>query len=150
MDPEAQMPKKPRISRWMWWVAMLVLMAWNIWLFRPQSQPEANVPYSTFLEQVRAGNVTSIHISGDEITGKLVTAIPWPQPTSSLQPTASPSSQAAPTPASSTQPAPTAEQKYTEFKTTFPETVSDPNLIGLLETHGVEIDVAPPPSPPLH
>jgi cell division protease FtsH len=36
---------------------------------------------------------------------------------------------------------------YTEFKTTFPETVGDPSLMGLLESKGVEVDVTPPPSP---
>jgi cell division protease FtsH len=147
MEPETQMPKKPQIPRWAWWLALLALVAWNIWLFRPQSQPEANVPYSTFLEQIRAGNVTSVHISGDEITGKFAAAIPWPQPTPSPQPTASGSAQVTPTAVSSPQPTPTAVPTYTEFKTTFPETVGDPSLMGLLESKGVEVDVTPPPSP---
>jgi cell division protease FtsH len=147
MEPETQMPKKPQIPRWAWWLALLALVAWNIWLFRPQSQPEANVPYSTFLEQIRAGNVTSVHISGDEITGKFAAAIPWPQPTPSPQPTTGPTSEVTPTAVSSPQPTPTAVPTYTEFKTTFPETVGDPSLMGLLESKGVEVDVTPPPSP---
>jgi cell division protease FtsH len=147
MEPKSQLPEKPQIPRWVWWVLMLVLFAWNVWLFRPQSQPEVNVPYSTFLEEVRAGNVTSVHISGDEITGKFEKAVAWPLPTPSLEPTVDASPEALPTVVSSPQPTPTAIPTYVDFRTTFPETVGDPNLMGVLEAHGVEINVAPPPSP---
>jgi cell division protease FtsH len=146
MEPESENPEKPQIPRWVWWVTLLVLMAWNIWLFRPQSQPKANIPYSTFLRQVRAANVSSVHISGDEITGKFVKAVPWPQPTPSPEPTELTSSGASAA-ASAPQPTPMAAPTYTDFRATFPETVGDPNLMGLLETHGIEINVAPPPSP---
>jgi len=135
------------MPRWVWWVALLALVAWNIWLFRPVSQPEATVPYSVFLEQVRAGNVTSVHISGDEITGKFAAAIPWPQPTPGPEPTASTAPRTQPSATPSPQATPTAAPTYLDFRTTFPETVGDPNLIGLLEAHSVEIDVAPPPNP---
>jgi cell division protease FtsH len=147
MEPTPQVPRNPQIPRWMWWLFLLVLIVWNVWLFRPQGQPEANIPYSAFLEQVRAENVSSVHISGDEITGKFATAVPWPQPTPSLQPTTNPSSQVTPTAVSSPQPTPTAVPTYTDFKTIFPETVGDPSLMRLLESKGVEVDVAPPPSP---
>ncbi|MGD8623031.1 MAG: ATP-dependent zinc metalloprotease FtsH [Anaerolineae bacterium] len=127
-------------------MVMLGLAIWNIWLFWPQHQPEANVPYSTFVEEARAGNVTSVHISGDVITGEFAAAVAWPRPTPSPQPTALTSPEAQPT-AASTQPTPTAVPTYTEFRTTFPETVGDPNLISLLESHKVDINVSPPPSP---
>jgi cell division protease FtsH len=147
MEPEPRLPQKPRIPRWVWWVALLVLIAWNIWLFRPQSQPEADLPYSTFLEQVRAGNVSNVLISGDQITGRFLNAVPWPQPTPSPEPTAVASSEAQPTAVSSPQPTPTAVPTYVQFRTTFPESVGDPNLMSLLEAHGVEVNVTAPPSP---
>jgi cell division protease FtsH len=147
MDPSPQIPEKPRIPRWVWWVTLLVLMAWNVWLFRPKNQPEASIPYSTFVEQVRAGNVANVHISGDEITGKFVTAVAWPQPTPDSQPTTVASPGLGPTAASSPQPTPTPVPTYVDFQTTFPETVGDPNLVNLLEAQGVQINVAPPPSP---
>jgi cell division protease FtsH len=148
MNAEPQTPEKPKIPRWIWWVALLILVGWNLWVLLPsQSQPQASIPYSIFIEQVRAGNVSSVHISGGGITGKLVTAVAWPQPTPSPGPTAGASPEtgatATPSPLVSATPTPT----YTEFQTTFPETVGDPNLIGLLEANRVEIDVAPPPSP---
>ncbi|MGD8902764.1 MAG: ATP-dependent zinc metalloprotease FtsH [Anaerolineae bacterium] len=147
MEPDRQIAQKSQIPRWAWWVAFLALIVWNIWLFRPQSQPEASIPYSIFLEQVRGGNVTSVNISGDQITGKFTAAVSWPQSTPSPEPTRVASPEVTPTPYSSPQPTPTAVPTYTAFQTTFPETIGDPNLIGLLEAQGVEIDVAPPPSP---
>jgi cell division protease FtsH len=148
MDPEPQVPEKPKIPRWIWWVALLILVGWNLWVLLPsQSQPKVSIPYSIFVEQVRAGNVSSVHISGGEITGKFVTAVAWPQPTPSPMPTAGASPEtgaiATPSPQADATPIPT----YTEFQTTFPETEGDPNLIGQLEANRVEIDVAPPPSP---
>jgi cell division protease FtsH len=141
------MTQKPRIPRWVWWVTLLALIVWNVWLFRPQSQPEASIPYSIFLEQVRAGNVSSVSISGDAITGKLASAIPWPQSTSTPESTTVASPEASPTQVPTPQPTSTPVPTYTAFQTTFPETIGDPNLISLLEAQGVEIDVAPPPSP---
>ncbi|MGD8599022.1 MAG: ATP-dependent zinc metalloprotease FtsH [Anaerolineae bacterium] len=137
------------MPRWVWWVALLALMAWNVWLFRPTSQPEVSIPYSTFVEQVRGGNVKSVHISGDEITGTFATALAWPRPTPGAQPTAVASPDPGPTAASSPQPTPTPTPvpTYVDFRTTFPDTVGDPGLMGLLEAKGVEVDVAPPPSP---
>jgi cell division protease FtsH len=96
---------------------------------------------------VRGGNVTSVNISGDQITGKFRTAVSWPKSTLSPEPTRVVAPEVTPTADSSPQPTPTAVPTYTAFQTTFPETIGDPNLIGLLEAQGVEIDVAPPPSP---
>ena len=150
MGPKPQLPEKPSVPRWTWLAALLMLGLWYVWLFWPQGQAQADLPYSTFLEQVRAGNVTQVQISGDEITGKLATAIQWPEPTGSVEPAAVPTTATSPqTTASATasQAAATATASYTAFRTTFPETVGDPGLMGLLEARGVEIDVSPPPSP---
>jgi cell division protease FtsH len=139
MEPqeEKKTPGKPQIPSWVWWLVMLALIAWNIWSFQPPSRPEVSIPYSVFVAQVRAGNVTSVDIAGDEITGKFVKPFPWPQSTPGSQPTA----------AASPQPTPTPAPTYTAFHTTFPEAVGDPNLLPLLESHGVVVNVAPPPSP---
>jgi cell division protease FtsH len=146
MEPKSENPKKSSVPRWMW-LATLMLAVWYVWTLWPTSQSEANISYSAFVEQVRTGNVSSVQISGDEITGKFVKAVPWPQPTPSPEPTAATSSGTPSTSASSPQPTPTAAPTYSDFRTTFPETVGDPKLIALLQAHGVEIDVTPPPSP---
>jgi cell division protease FtsH len=139
MEPqqEEKTPGKPQIPSWVWWLVMLALIAWNIWSFQPASRPEVSIPYSIFVAQVRADNVTSVDMSGDEITGKFVKPVPWPQSTPGSQPTA----------AASPQPTPTPAPTYTAFRTTFPEAVGDPNLLSLLESHRVVVNVAPPPSP---
>jgi cell division protease FtsH len=122
-----------RVSRW-WWLLMLALLVWNVWAFWPSHQPQVSLPYTAFLEQVRAGNVSSVLISGDEISGQLAQAITWPQPTPGPTPTVA----ASPVPAPAT---------YSAFQTTFPETVGDATLLPLLEGHHVEVNVEPPASP---
>jgi cell division protease FtsH len=136
MESQKQTPRIPQLPRWMWWLILLALMAWNIWAFLPAGRPEASIPYSTFVTQVRADNVASVHIAGGEITGTFVKPLPWPQPTPGSKPTAA-----------SPQPTSSPPTTYSAFRTTFPEAVGDPSLIPLLESHGVVVDVAPPPSP---
>jgi len=136
-------PKTPRIS-WIWWPLLLALLVWNLVAFWPQGQPQASIPYSTFLAQVRSGNVSSVSIAGDQITGTFVQPIVWPSASTSLTPVASPqptSSAARPTPAAN------GASTYSAFKTTFPDVVGDPSLLPLLEAHGVVVNVSPPPSP---
>jgi cell division protease FtsH len=129
---EAERPKA-RVS-WWWWLLMLALLIWNVWTFWPSQEQQVSLPYSAFLEQVRAGNVSSVLISGDQISGQLVNAITWPEPTSG------------PTPTEAASPAPT-PAAYMAFQTTFPEAVGDAALLPLLEAHHIEVDVKPPASP---
>jgi cell division protease FtsH len=133
MEAQKKAPQPPRV-KWMWWLVLIGLMAWNVWMFWPAGQPQAKPSYSSFLEQVRAGNVASVQISGSQITGQFVKPIAWTPATPAAAPT------------TSAQPAPT-PQLYATFQTTFPETVGDPNLLPLLENHGVDVNVTPPPNP---
>ena len=82
MQPQQPVQGKPKIH-WMWWIIAIGLLIWNIFSFLPKSRPEVNIPYSVFIQQVSAGNVASVHISGSEITGKFTRAIPDPQATPS-------------------------------------------------------------------
>jgi len=152
--PEKPSPSKPpqpqrRASGAVWWLIFLGLLLWNVMTFMSQSHPELKLPYSAFIEQVKAGNVDQVQIKGDEITGTLKTAIRWPPQGSAAKGTAStkPAPQASPasTPASAQATKSTAT--YSRFTTLFPEVVGDPALLGLLESHGVEIKVAKKSSP---
>jgi cell division protease FtsH len=162
MSPSQQKPGLPRWPRWrwIWWVILAALMVWNVLLFLPASQPEVSIPYSTFLSQVRADNVTKVHISGTEIKGTFAQPFLWPQPTTaastaaaaSPQPTQAATAVASPQPSApattvGTPSEPAQAQTYEEFTTNFPETVGDRNLLPLLEAHRVEVDVSPAPSP---
>jgi cell division protease FtsH len=135
MEPR-KVPQKPSVN-WFWWLVLIGLIAWNAWMFWPApSRPEVGLPYSEFLAQVRASNVTSVQIAGDQITGKFERPIVWSQPTPDA------------TPASSPKPAPTpTPQTFTAFSTTFPDVVGDPSLLPLLDSHGVVVNVVPPPNP---
>lgn len=136
MEPEPK-PQIPRMPGWIWWVLLVLLIAWNVGLFKIGQPSEVDVPYSTFVAQVQAGNVERVEIVGNEISGTFAQGISVPESGSTAVPTPSDSSQSTPAPAA----------LYTEFRTTFPETVGDLTLMSLLKAHGVVIDVAPNPSP---
>ncbi len=88
-----------------------------LWL--QQGKPSAPIAYSTFVTQVRTGNVAEVHITGDQIKGTFKHPIvPAPK--------ASPSK---------------------DFQTTFPGTVGDRTLVPLLESHGVTVDVTTTTTP---
>jgi cell division protease FtsH len=105
-----------------WWFLLGSLVVWNVIVFWPRSSPEAPIPYTTFLEQVRARNVSRVAIAGDRITGDFVQPVRWPKETP-------PPDGAAPPP-----------RDYRRFRTTFPAAVGDPRLIPLLEAHHVTIE----------
>jgi cell division protease FtsH len=137
-----------------WWLILVGLLVWNIMTFWPRTHiKKINIPYTTFLAQVRADNVSKVHIADDNITGSFVKPFLWPQTTSASKPSTSQQSKASPAvqPGSQqavkgAQPESQTPATYTEFDTTFPQAIGDPNLLSLLETHRVIVDVEPPPS----
>jgi cell division protease FtsH len=142
---QPETPQNPWRRAWVWWVLMLGLLIWNVLTFLPTTHPEAAIPYSMLLSQVAADNVKSVRISGSQITGDFVQAILWPPSTPALTPSA-----ASPTAAAtqSSQPTPLPPPSpYSKFSTTFPEVIGDTNLVSLLQSHKVVIDVTPPPNP---
>jgi len=139
MDEKNRQPdqKKPSLG-WGWWIILIALLVWNVIALLPKNNQAASIPYSTFLDQVKQGNVKSVKISGSSISGVFNNPVLWPPATSvSASPTSQP--QVAATPVK--------PQSYTQFQTTFPETVGDPNLMPLLTQNNVQVDVIPPPSP---
>ena len=134
MELKPQKPGRLRIP-WVWLVLLLVTIVWNAVLFLRTGEPQADIPYSTFLNYVHEDNVANVDIQGDQISGEFVNPIAWPQPTP------------VPTPASTSVLTATTPVTYTAFLTTFPEAVGDPNLLSLLETHKVVVNVKPPQTP---
>ena len=61
-----------------WWMIFAALMVWNMFSLWPREHKVAEIPYSTFLSQIRAGNVAQVHIAGESISGKFVKPILWP------------------------------------------------------------------------
>ncbi len=118
-----------------WWILAALLLIWNLVTLLPKGQPAVTIPYTTFLEQVRAHNVTSIRVDGTQITGRFAHPIPWP-------PAQHPPS--APKTGAGAGPAPPA---YGSFVTQFPQAIGDPGLMPLLQATNVPVTVAPPPNP---
>ena len=127
---------------WLGWFLMLLIMVGNLLIWRPRAGTEVTIPYTTFLTQVRADNVTKVLIVNETITGSFAKPFQWPQlPHNTVLPTPPQS-----TSASKTTPEPVASPptSYTTFRTTVPVAVGDPTLLAVLETHKVVVDVASP------
>ena len=161
LTPQESPQKPPQLprTRWTWWLILLVLMVWNLVSFWPKPRPEVNIPYTTFLAQVRADNVAGVRIIGDQISGSFVKSLQWPQadaraptPPPSTTPVA-PSGAQAPSPADKQAPPASADKQaapppavYSDFTTTFPQALGDPSLLPLLESHRVAVAVSSPPT----
>ncbi len=134
-QPQDKQNKESKESKsnihWIWWVIAVGLLIWNIIALLPKTRPDLTIPYSTFIGQVEAGNITSIQISGSGITGKFNSPVPDLSATPAAVGTTRASS----------------GTTYADFSTTFPEVEGDPNLMSLLRSHSVTITVAPPPDP---
>ncbi len=154
IDPREQgeSPQQPRPPSSPWrefiiWILMMILFTvWYIAVLRPKAQSAVNIPYTTFLAQVQSGNVAKVRIVGDAITGSLIKPAPLPvskEETTALPPL-NPKTAAKPPSAG---PGPATPSTYTEFQTIFPSAIGDPNLISMLETHKVVVDVSHPASP---
>jgi cell division protease FtsH len=105
---------------WPWWLLLLVFLALN-WVLVPYVFPEKpsriTVPYTTFRQQVEAGNVAEITSQGDAVQGTFKQAVTYP-PTGDNQKTAA------------------------QFETRLPS-FADPGLEALLDSKGVTINARP-------
>ncbi|MEZ4664015.1 MAG: ATP-dependent metallopeptidase FtsH/Yme1/Tma family protein [Caldilineaceae bacterium] len=131
------------------WVLFVVLLFWTLSIFWPTQGQSVELPYSSFLHQVQIDNVKQVDITGSDINGSFAKNVVWPPATATAgadqqAPAPTPTAPAAPSLFASGQPTSTT---YTDFTTHFPTDVGDPNLLPLLESHGVLVDVTPPPTP---
>jgi cell division protease FtsH len=131
--PNPQSPNQPqkkfRISL-IWWILLAALLVWNAIAYLRGAPKQVGIPYSAFINQLKTGNVTSVNIRGNQITGIFSTPVIWPQPTPGVTPTET-AGQSLP-------------QPYNDFVTLFPDSVGDPNLLSLLEQQGVQVKVTNP------
>jgi cell division protease FtsH len=123
-DGQPQTPQ-PGSSR-LWWIILIGLTIWNVITYFRAAPPQAEIPYSTFIDQVKAGNISTVTITGNEITGTFIKSLSWPQVT----------------PGSTNGSEAVTPQSYSEFVTLFPDSVGDPNLLALLEEKNIEVQVA--------
>jgi hypothetical protein len=70
-QPDGQ-PQKPRSPiNWFWWIVLISLMLWNVITYFKAAPAQVEIPYSTFIDQVQTGNISSVTITGNVITGIL-------------------------------------------------------------------------------
>src|SRR5271166_355756 len=89
-DSKPKAPNQIPFNLYFWWLIFAGLMIWNLFTLWPRQHTVADIPYSTFLSQVRSGNVSQVHIVGDSIDGKFVKAVLWPPPKNGVEQQAQP------------------------------------------------------------
>jgi cell division protease FtsH len=127
-----QLPPRPLLPSWAWWLLLAGTLIWNLYaLFAPKTAPTVALPYTTFVQQVQAGNVASVTMTGQNIEGTLKQPIGAPTDASQA-PTGAPAPVASPTAAA------TAPVTYTQFTTVIPAYGHD-RLLPLLEQQDVTV-----------
>ena len=125
--PRGRRQRPPTLWEWIRqprnWLTILVLIVLNFIvvnvLLPPSSQPkQVSIPYNTFIDQVNAGNVTSVTIQTDTITGTTKKEIS----------------------------APGSSDKATHFTTGKPS-VPDDQLLPALLSHNVTVNFQPETTP---
>ncbi len=109
---------------WAPWATLGVLVLIALWVVSPHHPPSLDIPYTSFIQQVRADNVFRVDMQGDRIRGVFKKAV------SQAELTGNPAGSSA---------------AYTEFSTLFPAGMTDPRLLPMLDDHGVTV-VATQPS----
>src|SRR5215469_12848248 len=76
-------PAPPRLTLF-WWVLSLAVFTFYVISLWPRPQPEAQIPYSVFLAEVRSDNVSHVRIAVDAIDGDFLKPLVWPPPEARL------------------------------------------------------------------
>ena len=129
---------------WLWILLALALVGWNLWAFLvPASRMgSVEIPYSTFLEQLEAGNIRSVEIKGTRIRGLFKVPLDWREELPTVAPQGEPATDEEP--AFGARPTPA---RYEDFSTTIPEAIDDTGLLPLLRQKQVTIKAIPATTP---
>jgi cell division protease FtsH len=121
-----------------WVVLILLLFAWQAYsIFNNESDPQADIPYTFFLEQVQAGNVSEVTMVETQVSGKFRTAVEYSEPDE-------PQSGSLTIPGiQNDAPEP---QSYAEFRTTLPS-IEGEQLLNVLRENNVNIRAETPSTP---
>lgn len=136
--PEPPVGGEARNLTWLWIALALALIGWNLWALLVPSAVSggAEIPYSTFLEQVEAGNIRSVEIKGSHIWGLFREPLDWANATPSL-------SVPRGLVASDRSGARSEPTQYEDFSTNIPEAIGDHSLLPLLREKRVTIKALP-------
>src|SRR5262249_23174 len=70
-------PPSPYRMTPLWWLILIALGLWNLWAFFPRQNSDLTLTYSSFIAQLRGGNVAQVHLSGETITGSFKEPVVW-------------------------------------------------------------------------
>ncbi len=110
--------RSPRL--WLGFLAVWIVVSFVVPLLFPQAHDRVTVPYTLFIDQVKAGNVTGITSQGDAVQGTFKTAVADPSPPEGQPP-----------------------RQFTRFDTQIPTFANNQTLAALLEEKGVVITSTP-------
>ncbi len=135
LAPEPEQPKPsppaPRVPRWLLAASLIGALLLNLFVYMPQAQPRAEISYSEFIAQLRAGNVAKVELRGEEIRGDFKSPVLWPKEMAA---------------GDARQGAAATIGSYNQFLATRPP-VEDPRLLPLLEEQKVEVSAVVPTTP---
>lgn len=133
--PQRATSRGPLIPAWLWWVLLAATLGWTVFsVLSPQTPPTLTLSYTAFLDEVKAGNVASVTISGQAINGTFKKPVPAPSGPQGTPRSSGISTPSTPAAIGTTTPPVT----YTRFTTVIPPS-GDPRLLPLLEEKGVII-----------
>ena len=123
-DPDGPKPPQFKIPNWVWPAVWLLILLWLFFRVPGMvsdfgSDQPVEVPYSFFVEQVEAGNVTQVTFQETVLRGRFRNTITWP-------------------PATSPEARITPSQTSNQFTTTLLP-VEDPELTRLLRENNVTV-----------
>lgn len=129
-----QLRARPAFRRFpgLWLTFVFVFLAGFIWVMLASVKPEIQIPYNSFIEQIRVGNVTTVQFSGDEVTGSFVTPVER-----------SPVADGSITGQSSS----SATGGYSVFRTTLPSPTDTSSLLSVLAKYGIPVAAVNPAKP---
>jgi cell division protease FtsH len=66
-------PRPPRISTRTWWILVAAFIIFDLFFYGSQmvrnNQSSVSLPYNTFVSQLNARNISTVHISGNSVDG---------------------------------------------------------------------------------
>lgn len=116
-----------RLPGWLWWALLFLTLLWQAYLvFGPKTEASVDLTYSAFLQEVRAGAVAAVTISGQKIEGTFKQPVTWPPPGATPLPG---------TPVATATSSPPTYSRFTSVLPPFP----DDALLPLLAQQGVAV-----------